>query len=171
MASSVRLQWWAIILCGVCAGALGATPAGAHDLAGVDVIGRWPHGPAQAVANAGDLLYMGSGARMRVIDISDPVSPTVVGEVWLPGVVEDLAVDEGYAVVALGDDGVRVVNVNVPTAPRVVGAVDTPGNALGIAVADGYVYVADDREGLRVIDLSVPTSPVEIAWVPTPGYA
>jgi hypothetical protein len=63
-----------------------------------ELVGRSPYGPAYAVAVAGDDAYLGSGAALVVVDVSDPSSPLIVGEVALPDGVIQTRVGESNAV-------------------------------------------------------------------------
>ena len=137
----------------------------------LELVGRWPYGPAYAVAASGDYAYFGSGTALMVANISNPAAPQVVGDVTLPGVVYSVAVSGEYAYMATYDAGLRVIDVSIPSAPVEVGYVATPGFARSVAVSGGYGYVADTSTRLRVIDVSVASAPVEVGFVRTPGLA
>ena len=64
-----------------------------------ELVGRWPFGPARAVAVSGDYAYLGSGAALLVVDVSDPAGLQVVGEIFLPNVLSGVAVSGSYAYV------------------------------------------------------------------------
>ncbi len=137
----------------------------------LELVGRWPYGPAYAVAASGDYAYFGSGTALMVANISNPAAPQVVGDVTLPGVVYSVAVSGEYAYMATYDAGLRVIDVSIPSAPVEVGYVATPGEAWGVAVSGDYAYMATYDAGLRVIDVSIPSAPVEVGYVATPGFA
>ncbi len=45
------------------------------------LVGRWPYGPTEVVAAGDDgTVYIGSGSAFRAVDVTDPQSPTVIGE-------------------------------------------------------------------------------------------
>jgi hypothetical protein len=46
----------------------------------LETFGRWPYGPAEAVAAAGDYAYVGSGLALLVVDVSDPAAPQRLAE-------------------------------------------------------------------------------------------
>jgi len=149
-----------IAVCGL------TTPPLAQDCP--ELVGRWPYGPAYAVAVSGDFAYFGSGTVLLVADISNPASPQVVGEVAFPNSFLGVEVTGGYAYVA-DSGGLRVIDVSTPSSPIEVGFYDTPGDALAVAISARYAYVADSYT-LRVIDVSTPSSPIEVGSVDTPGY-
>ena len=143
-----------------------------------ELVGRWPYGPAYAVAVSGSYAYFGSGTVLLVADVSNAAAPQVVGEVVLPGLIEGVAVSGSYAYVAGGEAGLWVIDVSTPVSPIEVGFVGIPWNPEGVAVSGSYAYVAasDYHYGgpsgsLRVIDVSTPASPIEVGFVGTPGDA
>ena len=63
------------------------------DSLNVSCVGRWPFGSSYAVEVQDDLVYLGSGGGIYVLDISDPTSPMVVTEFATPGLVRGLFLD------------------------------------------------------------------------------
>ena len=118
------------------------------------------------VAVSGITVYVADGPSggLRVVDVSDPNSPTEVGSYDTPGWANDVAVAGTIVYVADWNSGLRVVDVSNPTSPTEVGSYDTPGNAQGVAVAGTTAYIADGYGGLRVVDVSNPSSLTEVDW-------
>jgi len=137
-----------------------------------ELVGRWPYGSTWTVAVVGDHAYFGSGAALRIADVSDPSSPRIIGDVMLPGLVRGVAASEEYAYIAAdANAGLRVIDVRTPWDAVEVGFHDTPGSADDVAVWGTFAFVADGAAGLRVIDVSAPASPVEVGSYDTAGYA
>jgi hypothetical protein len=134
-----------------------------------ELVGRWPYGSCSSVAAEGGFVYFGSGAVLKIGDIGDPANTQVLGEVYLPGIADDVAVSGGYAYVADGQWGLQIIDVSDPRSPFIAGSVDTPDSARGVAVSGTYAYVADDNSGLQVIDVSDPTGPFIAGSTNTPG--
>jgi hypothetical protein len=112
------------------------------------------------VAVAGSFAYVAcGGAGLRVINISNPSAPVIVGAYDTPGFAQGVAVNGSYAYIADDSAGLRILNISNPASPTSVGVVDTPGLASDVAVAGSYAYVAD-ANGLVVIDVSSPAAPV-----------
>ncbi|MBI4727532.1 hypothetical protein HY768_10025 [candidate division TA06 bacterium] len=109
---------------------------------------------------------------LRIINISNPASPTGVGlcnyntQGWLGGV----AVSGNYAYVAATQRGLQIYNVSNPASPTLTGTYNT-GYARDVAVSGSYAYVADDVSGLRIINISNPASPTGAGYYDTPGLA
>jgi len=115
---------------------------------------------------------------IKIIDVSDPTSPAVVGSATTPWGARQVAVsgDHAYAIwweynFFSGDyeGGLEVIDISNPTAPAAVGSHTWPGCiTYGVGVYDDHVYVTADPLGLRIMDVSDPTSPVEVGsqtWV------
>lgn len=121
-------------------------------------------------AVAGDLAFVGDTAGLRVIDISDPENPTLLGTVSPSLACYGVAADGDYVYIADGLSGLRVVSVSNPAAPVVLSTSAT-SDARGVAASGNIVLVADQAAGLRVFNVTLPASPVLIATYDTPGLA
>jgi hypothetical protein len=117
---------------------------------------------AVSVTVADGYAYL-AGKSLRILDVTNPAAPVLVGAYNSPSDVVDVAVANNHAYVATQDDGLRVVDISDQTAPREIGSCDVESNARGIKVAGDYAYMADYYAGLRVIDVSDSTAPTEIA--------
>jgi len=129
-------------------------------------------GTAIDVEVVGHLAYVADGEfGLRVIDVSNPVSPINVGALDTPGSARNVTLVGDLAYVADRISGLRVIDVSNPASPFEVGALNTPGSAFNVAVAGDVAYVADASSGLRAIDVSDPASPFELGALDTPGSA
>lgn len=111
----------------------------------------------------------GMNGRLRIVDISDPSNPAVVGSTYTEGISSGLAIRGNYAYMANYTGGLRIVDISNPTAPTEIGAFDTEGLAIELAIANNYAYVADWNTGLRIIDISDPYNPFEGGFYVTTG--
>jgi hypothetical protein len=128
---------------------------------------------AREVVVDGDYAYVAAYVSgLRVVDVSDPTSPTLVGSYNTTGLSRGVAVSGNYAYVADdGAGGVQVIDISNPSSPLRVGSYDTRGYASGIAVAGDYAYVADETYGLLVLDISNPPHADSAGSYDTPGGA
>ena len=110
-------------------------------------------------------------AGLRVIDVSNPASPSEVGFYDTPYYAYGVAISGGYAYVANGASGLRVIDVSNPASPSEVGSCETVSCAEGVVVAGDFAYLAAHQSGLRVIDVSNPAAPVEVGYYRTPDWA
>jgi len=155
MVHSIRLSWFVAPVIGVF-----TLPGFAEDC--LELVGRWPYGPASAVAVWGDYAYFASGPSLMVADISNPTSPQVVGEVELGDRVIDMAVADSYAYLLADQRRLTVVDVSMPEAPVKVGSHEISHDARHLEVADGYAYVTMGDTGLLIIDVTTPSAPIEV---------
>jgi hypothetical protein len=138
-------------------------------------------GNVQGVAVSGDVAYLTFAyfdlwsfsirGYLLVVDVSDPVSPTVLGWIWM-GPCYDIAVSDGVAYLAVGGvepvydiahPGLVLVAVSDPAKPTILSFIETPGASVnsvkGVAVDGDVAYVAGDFS-LQVIDVSDALEPV-----------
>lgn len=123
-----------------------------------ELVGRWPYGPAKAVAVFDDHLFYSSGTVLRIAELSSPAH-RMVGEVVLPGVIGAVAVTGGYAYVADGPSALRLVDVSDPTAPQQIGACAVSNWAARLAVTGSHAYVTDIFSDSRLSTLPIQPRP------------
>lgn len=120
----------------------------------------------------GNFAYVASGfTGLRVVGVSDPKNPQIVGAVDTPGNANDVVVVGNTAYVADGSSGLVLINIVNPLAPSILGTLDTPGDASDLIVDGTTVYVADGTGGLRIINVSNPLAPQSQGSLALPGIA
>ncbi|HYN88856.1 MAG TPA: hypothetical protein VER55_10010 [Ardenticatenaceae bacterium] len=132
-------------------------------------------GNISAVAVVEHYVYIGVGPRLVILDVSNPASPTVVGQSPPLGApINNVEVVDGYAYVTGTAHDLAVLDVHEPTAPSVVGTYDVPNPASrsqGVTVVGTTAYLANGADGLQILDVSRPTAPALHGVYDTPGYA
>ena len=93
------------------------------------------------------IQWLGSG-HILVVDISIPGSPTVQGQVELPGPPLGMTLDGDLAFAAAREEGMVVIDISDLREPMILGQVDTPGIAQDVAVDGSFAYVANDYMGV-----------------------
>jgi len=138
---------------------LGAGPAGAQYCP--LKVGAWDEGPASDLALVGELVYFTSGTMLRVVDISRPEAPRLVGEAPLPVTERQLLgrwigldVVQGHALVAAGSAGLLVYDVSDPSRPRYVSSYATPDHALDVVSTGSRAFLTVAHDGLHILDIS-----------------
>ncbi|XOV69675.1 MAG: LVIVD repeat-containing protein [Verrucomicrobiota bacterium] len=97
-------------------------------------------------------------SRVASLDFSSlPVDGSSNGVFGLDGGYEGLRIQNGYAYVCTGIQGLSVIDIRNPVQPVLVGQIDTSGNAIQLEIKNGLAYVADFHGGLQIIDISDPT--------------
>ena len=114
-------------------------------------------GTAIDVEVVGDFAYLADHtAGFRVIDISNPKSPVIVGAVNTI-FAHDIALvgNLAYAVdTRWGSGDLRVIDVSNPASPVTVGFRPASISPDAVAVLGGFAYVACQTLGLLVIDVA-----------------
>ena len=113
--------------------------------------------------------YVASWNGLRVLDVSNPEDPVVVG-LYDPGYINSVVIIGSYAYVT-SHIGAYIVDVSEPTNPVLTGTYEAPGPGADITVSGNFAYVADGNFGLRVVDVTDPTNPIEVAFCNTPSEA
>ncbi len=137
----------------------------------VTLEGRWTGGYCAATAVNGSICYFGSGAYFEIVDFSIPSSPVELGKLELSSLstISDIFINNNFAYVADGWDGLRIIDISNSANPVEVGSFSSDDLALDVFVAGNYAYLANDLAGLRILDVSNPTNPVEVGHFDTEG--
>lgn len=129
-----------------------------------------------ALGGIGDVVFLASVESgdhgFRAIDISDPTSPTMVGDPVGPAELsaEDLVVIGEYAYVASNHGEIHIFDVQEPSYPVFARTHDLPSRrAYGVATWDGHLLVAGGSGGLSIYHLNHPTTPIMIATLELDG--
>jgi|GEM_PF-1972828 len=141
---------------------------GGLDLAGADgivVVGSPSASSGQAMA-----YVAGGQAGLLIVDVSNPVSPTLRGTYNTPGHARTIQVVGDTAYIADQEGGLQIISVSDPALPTLLGVYDTPGIALDVQVVGSKAYIADGwGSGLQILDVSNPISPTRLGSYLTPG--
>jgi hypothetical protein len=131
-------------------------------------------GSYTGVVVEGQLAFASRGARLQVLDVTDPAAPVEAGlSDALPAPAAVAAVGQGRAYLvervrtaAENDqhDVLHVVDVSHPSAPRVRGSLRLPKDTLGTVAVDGDVaYCASGKAAITVVDVTDAGMPALLA--------
>jgi hypothetical protein len=123
--------------------------------------------PTYCVDVDGDYAYLAGGSTMRVIDISDSLSPSELGTCVISGSGEGITKLGNYAYVGAWSGGFDVIDVSNPASPTLVGHCATRHLARTVAISGSFAYVADQESGLCVVDVSNKAAPVVVGAAPS----
>lgn len=151
-----------------------ATPPDPTEQRGVlERLGSWPYGQALAVASddARDLVFLGSGGAVLVLDVSDLAQPQIVADAMHTlGLVEDICYDAATQRVflACGEGGLEIWDLQNPAAPVQLTVFevlyygyDTP--VQHVEVWGNYAIVDCAWGFVRSIDVSDPANPFQVS--------
>ncbi len=130
-------------------------------------------GIANDVANEGTTCYLACDEGLRVVDVSNPNAPALIGGVTAEGVGEGVAVIPGASAVALADGyaGIKIYDVSTRSAPTLIAEWPTADVAYSVAVFGTRLYAAIGGAGLLILDVTDPGDPSSLGTVDTPGNA
>lgn len=107
----------------------------------------------------GDYLYVAQGAGgLQIFDIKNPLNPTWINGVELPGAAERITLVAGAAYVALAQGGLAVIDVRDPFAARLSGVVKTDRPITFLHAAGTRLYASTDGTA-SIYDLAKPLEP------------
>ena len=98
---------------------------------------------------------------LKVIDISNPSSPSLQGSLGIGSFPTSVAVSGNYAyVVDAGSKDLKVIDISNPSLPSLQGSLGLGLFPNSIAVSGNFAYVVDELSAdLKVIDISNPSLP------------
>jgi hypothetical protein len=116
---------------------------------------------ARNLAIAGTYAYVLCDRGLVIVNIANPMNPSVAAEIPAPAINRGTAVSVQFRYAFITDaDGLKVVDVTVPEKARVVDAATVKiDDARGLYVARTYAYVAAGKNGLVIVDVERPESP------------
>jgi hypothetical protein len=144
-----------------------------NDSLNVRRVGWWPYGTCYAVGydSNRNVVLIGSGEVLLVLDISDASKPQKIGEMILSGQNQRMAVAGHYAyVTTYRKDGFDIIDIVEPSIPRKVSFYQSP-ESFNIVAQGNYAYLGSGSAGLRIVDVSDPSKPREVGFYDTPGFA
>lgn len=114
--------------------------------------------PSLNVDISGNYAYIAdNGANaVRVIDVSNPASPTQVSTYSMSSAY-DVQVVGNYAYAVGWGSGLRVVNISNPASPSLVGS--AAGTFVDVFVSGSYAYVLTNAASMLIYNISNPASP------------
>ncbi|MDD2247898.1 MAG: chitobiase/beta-hexosaminidase C-terminal domain-containing protein [Proteiniphilum sp.] len=102
---------------------------------------------------------------LKIVDISNPSNPFVVGSLDTPGYAQGVDVVGNRAYVCDEAYGLHIIDVSNPSSPSFVGNYDSPGFANGVTVNNGIAYLADWSGGIRIVNVNNSSSPYELSYI------
>jgi hypothetical protein len=163
-----------------CAGMLLLIGALTAEAAGPLVqVGSWMSvgSPTHDLVIDGHHAYVVTDLGLKVVNLSNPAAPQVVGSINLGGKSFGVAFKSPHVYVANQTKDLQIIDVSIPASPVLVKTLILPGSAWDVAVKDDratggklIAYVADYNGELRVIDISNPLFPQVIKVLGLPVW-
>lgn len=124
-------------------------------------------GPTIDVVVEGDLAYSIGRSQLKVLDISDPRKPELLGSLGGLGSVRQITVKNGIVYITARQDGLFIVDATDPKGPKLLKHYDTIEFATGIALSGDVLFVACRHYGVELVDVSDPANPRHLSIVRT----
>ena len=122
-------------------------------------------GTTKALFRDGNLLYLGSGLHVLVLDVAESKNIHIVGtSPMLPQFIESISGDgKGHLFVSCGSGGLVILNVSNPPIPTISAYLDTLGYTENAISFGQYVVLADGPRGVQIVDISDIQEPVIVS--------
>ncbi len=127
----------------------------------------------------GHAFIAGSQAGLYIIDISDPINPTLRHRQDIPGFAQDVTINGSYVHV-ISDNGlapnnghIRTYDISQPDAPILIDELLVPGRPLRMENHENNLYIANGHS-VQVLDVSSASSPKPLGMLSNlsnTGYA
>jgi hypothetical protein len=127
--------------------------------------------PAELIKVQAPYAYVAADKTLAVFDISDPTTPTRLGDYSFPNRISGFRVAGSLIYVAADLFGLAILDVSNARTPTLRGSLKTPGQARNVAVSGTTAVVADQVAGLDIVDVSNLAKPVLVGSVFLEGFA
>ena len=112
---------------------------------------------AENLTIAGNTVYLVGKRGLIVIDIADPMKPSIVAEINSFTKPNSVTIQFRYAFVT-DDEGLKIIDVTRPQSPKSVASLAIK-EAQNVYVARTYAYVAAGKNGVVIVDVENPEKP------------
>ena len=110
------------------------------------------------------LLLINRYRGIRLVNISDPLNPTIVSTITESGSYYDAAIYNNYLYVAKGQQGIWLYDINNPSAPVYITTITDSSNRFEVVyIRDTILFSGDSR--IYLINISNPGNPSIISSV------
>jgi len=150
----------------------------------IELVGRWPFAGAFRVRPSWNvaqdsIMYMSSGSGIRVLKLSNPARPEMVGQVNCHGVLYGgiqsgtgfVSRDTLLYVINAFPHSLQAFSVADPTQPYELGRLETDGEVRGIALKDSFAFLVGWDSLFRVVNIADPCHPHQVTTLLMPDDA
>jgi hypothetical protein len=109
----------------------------------VTVLGRWPDGPCETIALNEDIVVIGNGSSIKILDASDPDSLIQLSQLDCTGFVWDIYLFGDTAFIGT-DYGILTVDISEPTLPEIISEYKTSGKVYQVFFQSDKLFFTED---------------------------
>ena len=111
---------------------------------------------------SGNLLYLITGANIKIYNIADPVNPEEVGVYNLKGLnPQSFAKKNNILFLACGNNGMQMVDITDPVHPKKISSIKLMNYTRKIFLQGDFAYIWHG-DMLKIVDISDPSVPIEV---------
>jgi hypothetical protein len=133
----------------------------------VTLLGILTSNPCTALFTENNYAYIGKGATLEILDISNPISPISVSYLILESVINQIYVADNYLFATDEDHILWIIDVTDKYHPMVMYSYDLGHHAFynPIYVVSNYLYMGYEQPNgyFRIMDISDPSSLFEVS--------
>ncbi len=143
------------------------SPMVSFDSLNVTYQGSWGFGQSFSIwtNSSGTIQFVGSGAGVIILDVTNPSNPVKISELSTRGLVDAIYYDESTSNLFVTSyfAGFEIWDLSNISSPLRIGSAPVEGLPRGGIFAEGnYVYVVTVVNGIQVFDITIPSSPLNI---------
>jgi hypothetical protein len=120
----------------------------------------YPNDSSYALQVSGTNVFLGLADSLKVVDASNPQSPSEIGSVAIP--VNALALSSNALYVGTTDGRLVVFDVSSPATPKQIASVTMPAPST-MRLSGTLLLVAAGQSGLLIFDVSHPSAPAMLS--------
>lgn len=132
----------------------------------ISFVGNWPFGPTytSAVDTVREILFLGTGGAIQMLDISDSVTPTLLSEIRCRGLIVKMRYDyqNQYLIVCEYDNGISIWDVSDLNNYVKISTIKTTDRDYDFDIIGDSIYIASNTSGLRIYNIADIYSPQPI---------
>jgi hypothetical protein len=98
-------------------------------------------------------------SKFLAIDLANPESLNVIGQITIPGYPNDLAIGPNHAYVMSGS-GIYIIDISNPHLPEIIGLFGDAGTSSQVIYNDHYLYTLSGNLG--IFDVNDPENPLRL---------
>lgn len=123
-------------------------------------VNHWPDGPCYVVEIVDNIAFIGNGASIDIVEITDINQLQFISKITTPGVVKNLKIIDKNVYVADFFNGLYIFSIEDINSPQKIGHYYTDKGYLhDVEIRKHYAYLALEDYGIKVIDLKSIDSP------------
>ena len=125
------------------------------------------------IAKEGNLVFLiqtkaaASDSVLEIIDVSDPLNPTMLSSLILPYSPYRMCVRDSIVYLGTTDGGLRIIDCHNPLVPIEIASILS--TARGVTLKDSLAFIVGNGANLYVYNIATPGSPVFVSWTDMPN--